>query len=683
MSETSNLKYTVEVDASQFGKIDAALNKIADNTDKLANKAQSNGKSISSSFLPAAISIGGVALAIKKSLDAFNQQEKLMKQTQTILRATGHASGMVSTELYNMADAMSEVTNFDGEEILGGENTLLRFKNIGKEIFPQATAAMLDMAEAMGKDVPGAAQALGKALQNPLEASGALKKAGVDLTVQQEKQIESMMKAGDVAGAQKVILDELKNTIGGAARDSYSPWQKMWQIIGDTTKLWGEILMPTVKEFVTEALVPLGKYLKENKEAFVAISAVIAGLILAFTGPVGIIAAIALVGAAFYSLRDKWKTVLIQMQDMFLAYVEFVIEKWNWVFDTIGIKAFNKLTSVALDKIKELRAGLKAERDKIEADEKARNAAKDAEEAKRAAAGLAKRKKIASDNAKAEANKEETKKDEDKVRKWKDMYGDLTKEDIKYLRAQERVTQQHNLRTLRRDEQVFDKREKLSKQFQGNELDWAMEAEMQETQQKEDSEKQRFMLEQNMGNARLEWSKTFTGTLMGLMQSSNEEMFRIGQAAAIANAIINIAEGVTKAIAQGGFFGLFMGAAVAAAGAVQIATISSQTPPGHAEGGVVGGFNGATLGQDNTLIQARNGEMILPAQEQLNLYTAIKRNQLGMDNKPKAGNSYVYSPKISIYADSSTNANAVVKLIKKENSRMEKRMKQKAKMVNA
>lgn len=53
---------------------------------------------------------------------------------------------------------------------------------------------------------------------------------------------------------------------------------------------------------------------------------------------------------------------------------------------------------------------------------------------------------------------------------------------------------------------------------------------------------------------------------------------------AIFNAIINVAQGVSKAIAQGGVAGIILGALVAAAGAVQIATISSQQVPAYAKG---------------------------------------------------------------------------------------------------
>lgn len=96
--------------------------------------------------------------------------------------------------------------------------------------------------------------------------------------------------------------------------------------------------------------------------------------------------------------------------------------------------------------------------------------------------------------------------------------------------------------------------------------------------------------------------------------------------ASILQATANIAQGVTQAIAQGGFpAGLISGGLVAAAGAVQIASIiaSKPTPPNFAGGGVIGGMNGASMGADNTYIHARTGEMVVNAAQQKALWEAM------------------------------------------------------------
>jgi hypothetical protein len=95
--------------------------------------------------------------------------------------------------------------------------------------------------------------------------------------------------------------------------------------------------------------------------------------------------------------------------------------------------------------------------------------------------------------------------------------------------------------------------------------------------------------------------------------------------ASILTATANIAEGVTKAIAQGGVAGIISGALVGAAGAVQIASIiaSKPTPPSFYTGGIIGGAQGASMGGDNTYIHARRGEMVLNAAQQRSLWDKL------------------------------------------------------------
>ena len=100
------------------------------------------------------------------------------------------------------------------------------------------------------------------------------------------------------------------------------------------------------------------------------------------------------------------------------------------------------------------------------------------------------------------------------------------------------------------------------------------------------------------------------------------------------SATANTAVGVTEALAQGGVAGIITGALVAAAGAVQLASIMAAKPIKHfAAGGVVGGMNGATMGADNTTIAARNGEMIMNANQQRALWDMLN----GLGNAAGAG----------------------------------------------
>ena len=93
--------------------------------------------------------------------------------------------------------------------------------------------------------------------------------------------------------------------------------------------------------------------------------------------------------------------------------------------------------------------------------------------------------------------------------------------------------------------------------------------------------------------------------------------------ASLLQATANVAQGVAKALAEGGpYAGPILAALIGASGAIQIATITANKPknPSFATGGVVGGINGASLGSDNTIANVRSGEMILNAQQQRNLW---------------------------------------------------------------
>lgn len=104
--------------------------------------------------------------------------------------------------------------------------------------------------------------------------------------------------------------------------------------------------------------------------------------------------------------------------------------------------------------------------------------------------------------------------------------------------------------------------------------------------------------------------------------------------ASLVQATANIAEGVAKAIAQGGIAGIITGALVAASGAIQIATITTNKPksPSFATGGIV---PGTSYSGDRVQANVNSGEMILNAQQQAQLWkTANGGGAGGVINMP-------------------------------------------------
>lgn len=111
-------------------------------------------------------------------------------------------------------------------------------------------------------------------------------------------------------------------------------------------------------------------------------------------------------------------------------------------------------------------------------------------------------------------------------------------------------------------------------------LQLAAAAEEKKTQAAKRGADARKNIEKEEGKSKLDTAKGVFGSMSALMNSENKKMFRIGQAAAIANATISTYEGATKALSYGPFIGPPLAAMITAAGMSNVASIASQKPNG-------------------------------------------------------------------------------------------------------
>lgn len=176
---------------------------------------------IAGGFLAANVIQGGVQKLtgfIGDSIGAVKESIAVNAQLDAVLKSTGGAAGVVASAVRDQASALEKASLFEDEAILKGQNLLLTFTNIGKDVFPRATQSMVDMGQAMGTDASGAAIQLGKALNDPVKGITALTRVGVSFTDEQKEQIKTMQEAGNIAGAQAIILAELEKEFGGSAK---------------------------------------------------------------------------------------------------------------------------------------------------------------------------------------------------------------------------------------------------------------------------------------------------------------------------------------------------------------------------------------------------------------------------------------------------------------------------------
>src|SRR5216684_3036731 len=185
-------------------------------------------------------------------------------QMVQVLKSTRDISGMTADALDNLAQSFSKTTMFSADTVLGGENLLLTFTNIGKSVFPQATQAILDVSQAMGQDLKSSAIQVGKALGDPLTGMTALQRIGVTFSASEKEQIKTMMAHNDIIGAQKVILHELSTEFGGSATAAGKTFGGQMDILKNSMEELkikiGEQLMPYLTRligFLTDKGMPL------------------------------------------------------------------------------------------------------------------------------------------------------------------------------------------------------------------------------------------------------------------------------------------------------------------------------------------------------------------------------------------------------------------------------------------
>jgi hypothetical protein len=77
---------------------------------------------------------------------------------------------------------------------------------------------MLNLATKMGTDLKSAALQVGKALEDPATQMTYLVRSGISFTEEQKKMAREMQRSGNLAGAQKIVLEELEKQFGGTAR---------------------------------------------------------------------------------------------------------------------------------------------------------------------------------------------------------------------------------------------------------------------------------------------------------------------------------------------------------------------------------------------------------------------------------------------------------------------------------
>lgn len=208
---------------------DASIRAVITAKDEASGVLKGFGNSVSNVARDAGLAIaaaGGALVAFGiSSVKAFSESQDLISQTNAVLKSTAGIAGVTAEEVTKLATAWQKQTKFSDEAVRGAENVLLTFTAIGKDKFPQATEAVLNLSTAMHEDLQSASVQVGKALQDPVLGITALRRVGVNFNDAQKDVVKNLVATGHQAEAQSLILQELQREFGGsavAAGDTFS-----------------------------------------------------------------------------------------------------------------------------------------------------------------------------------------------------------------------------------------------------------------------------------------------------------------------------------------------------------------------------------------------------------------------------------------------------------------------------
>ncbi|WP_417255364.1 phage tail length tape measure family protein [Celeribacter halophilus] len=359
-----------------LGMNSAQFQKGADQAVSTVQRVQKRMNAIGTSMrgIGTKLSVGAtlplVAMA-KNSMEAAEVQEKAVAAVEAGLASMGDVAGYTSQQLQDMASELQNKSLYGDEEILQKVTAnLLTFGNVSDDVFARAQQASLDLSARLGQDLQSSTVMLGKALNDPVKGITALTRVGVAFTEQQKDQIKAMAEAGDVAGAQGLILDELNKQYAGQAEALRNlpagQIQAASMAIGDAMEKVGSIILPIVADVaahIEDLAVKFQNLSPETQKAAVlgsalaaamgpvaiAIGAVVTG-IGALISPIGLaVAGIgALVGAGAY-LVTHWDElserfpVLQQVADAaraafeaFTPVIDFFREQFSLAVETVS-----------------------------------------------------------------------------------------------------------------------------------------------------------------------------------------------------------------------------------------------------------------------------------------------------------------------------------------------------------
>jgi hypothetical protein len=566
---TKGVDKTTQTTEKGFKKMDMALASFAGN---LAANAVGAGLRLIGNGITSIVNKGS------QFIDAAARQEDAINKLNTSLMISGKLSEETSLSIQNFASELQKSTKYGDELILENAALIQSLGQLDEQGLKKATKAAVDMSAALGIDLASAATLVGKAAAGEVGSFsryGVVIKKGADNAQTFSNALEALnSKFGGAAAAQV-------QTFAGATQQASNTFGDLYETLGFVVTK-SPVVIAAIRGFST-GIQQLDKIIKDNTPIMRNFAENV--LVGALTGAINI-AGNSLI--FFNNIINGTRNFINFLADGALGGLQGIQEFAAGVIDaSIRVKEFLGLNTAGLES---MQASMQKQ---IEATQLARQL-NDQEASER----IARQEEFAMQmstitetiNASVQQQVESVKASNDEIMKSSiETSNKAALAKLEGIEKQKKIDKDHFLYTKSWNEKT--------------------------------------------NKEKIEGVRDSLGAVSSLTASGNSELFAIGKAAALATHGINAAKAVSNALsAAPPPFNFALAALVGTAMAVQGAKIASQKPPAYAEGGFIGGMNGASFGADNSIATVRTGEMVLNANDQRELLTGLKSGAFSGDD---------------------------------------------------
>lgn len=577
--------------------------------------------------------IGGVVNKLGESIDASAQQQDAVNRLNNALRTSGDFTQQASDEFQRFASEIQQVTKF-GDELVLGQIAIAKSFGATNEQAKEIVTAATDLSAALDISLDSAVRNIAKTLGG---FSGELGEAIPQL---KELGAEALQAGQGIA----FIGDRFS---GAAQRDvqTYTGAnQQLSNAFGDLLEKVGDYVVrsPQIIETIKQATTAVNTF----NESLDGQSTVLTNVI-GFVGDyIEVYSNLAASIIKTESPIEKVNSQIIEQSGL-IDDLKSAVDRASGDQGLFGFLITDEAQQAQIAKASSLLQ--QAEQDLTNLVNK-RN--------ELSSAGSQERELAALRNAQEEFNKVE----EAKALKAQQVAAKILESRVKLeneislleaekqIKEQERVLSQTDLLDERREIELeklrdFEQRkleveneiaEQRVAQVENNELKTlearkaAIQLGVKQTEQRNKQEKrlsdERLAIESANQSQLVGLIGTTSNALSAITKEGSREQFAVRQATALANAVIATNLAIAQANAVPPPKNIAAIAAAKAQGSIAISGIVAQSLKGFQEGGFIGGVSGGTIGGDTTTVNARDGELVLNADDQRELLGRL-RNQ--------------------------------------------------------